>query len=432
MNNTATNKSLQAVAKERGVKYLHPHTNQSWAGQGQQPKWVEAVLAENPNASLESLEVGHKNYSSFIPAPVKELVTPLDAFDTGSVKKALAATKPNGGKEGTYYQVPYKNLRVDPAFNIRDHSDDYIRHRKWLKNQIIDFGYDRTKPLTGYVIKDEKGVDTFFLTDGFTRIGAIGDAIAEGKLTEDLLLPVMTPNEGTSIEDMSASLFTANSGRGLSPNELAKLFKRHIGYGWDTKRIAKRFDFTEPYVKDMLSLLTLPAAARAAVEQGQVSATEVIKLKKKVGGLKTEKIVVDAVKSAKASGKTKATGKHIKAAAGNTPKVKAPEKPAVEQKPDAQIAESVIADIEASNARRIHEAVSAELVTPRALIIEMIAYIKDVMLDTDTDIKEMVDRGMQFLLATEPTPPAEVEQHREGHAEAAQVDGVKYENPDEI
>ena len=421
-------------------KYKHPDSEQTWTGKGQQPAWIAAALAANPDATLESFEVGHKNYGAFIAKPTKENVTPLDAFDNGSVKKALANTKANGGKEGTFYQVPYANIRVDTDFNIRDVSTDYLRHRKWLGDQIVEHGYDRTKPMTGYVIKDVDGVDCFFLTDGFTRYGAIGDKIKEGKLPSDFIVPVMTPNEGTSREDMTAALFTANTGRQLTPNELAKIFKRLLGYGWDTKKVADRFDFTEPYVKDMLTLLTMPAGTRAAVEKGEVSATEAVKLTKKLGGKKAEKVVTEAVQKAKAAGKSKATGKHIKAAAGV-------EKPTNEQQslpldttgsgsePNANEFAALAQarkDIEAEREKAkdaIVQGVSAALIVPMQLLKDMVVYINDVKMPDDADAVALLARYDELLAANE--APVSVSEGATAAAPTVFVD-VGHEDDDEI
>lgn len=389
------------MTDSKTAKYKHPFTDNTWTGKGQQPKWVELTLAENKYATLECLEVGHKNYGSFIPVPVKEAVTVLDKYDTGSVKKALAAVKADGGTEGTYYNIPHKRLRVDPAFNIRDHSEDYLRHRKWLGEQIAENGYDRTKPMTGYVVKnDETGLDEFFLTDGFTRYGAIADQIAKGKLPEDFIVPVIQPNQGTSKEDMTVSLFTSNTGRQLTPMELARVFKRLIGYGWDEKRIGLKFDFTVPYVRDMLSLLEMPASIREKVTSGKLAATEAVKVVKKVGGNKAEKVLDEAAVKAKAAGKTKITAKHIKGEGDARPKR---ESVKVAAQPDL-VEQAHTATVEAVKEQArdaIVQGVSAALITPMQLIKDMMAYIKDVMLETDDDAKALLGRAEELLTHNE-------------------------------
>lgn len=425
-----------ALAIERGIKYLHPHASpsQTWTGKGQRPKWVEQVLAENKDATLESLEVGHKNYGAFIPAPVVPAITVLDKFDTGSVKKALAATKASGGTEGTFYNVPHKLLRVDPAFNIRDHSEEYLRHRKWLRDQIIDNGYDRTKPMTGYVVKNpETQVDEFFLTDGFTRHGAIDDAIKAGKLPEDFIVPVMQPNAGASKEDMTVSLFTANTGRQLTPMELARIFQRLMGYGWDDKRIATRFDFTVPYIRDMMTLLTMPPSIREKVSAGKLSATEAIKTVKVMGGNKAAKVIDEAAVKAKAAGKTKITAKHIStdrpkrpakllAATGSptNPDGTLRDQAQVEMKLDVKdIADKLTFDRTEEIKEKIRDAIVLALIEPHKLIAEMMVYIDEVKLPTDEDAVALIVRAKAMIAVDEiPQPAAD----NKPAADAAPVD----------
>lgn len=364
------------------AKYKHPHQPlTSWSGKGVQPAWIAAVMKANPNATMESLEIGHKNYGAFIEGPVVEQITIFDKMDTGSVKKALALA---GGKEGTHYNVPHSKIRVAETFNVRDHDDDYLRHRAWLGDQIVAHGYDRTKPMAGYVVK-ENGEDVFYLTDGHTRYFAIDDKIKAGKLPADITVPITQVNQGSSPEDLVVSLFTSNTGRGLKPNELATVFKRLLGYGWDEKKIAERFDFTVPYIKDLLLLLTAPKSVREKVAKGEVSATLAVKTIKKEGGQAAEKKLNAAAEKAAAAGKTKITSKHVeKKSKPAKEKAADPEKAAVDSLVEKQ-AEDLRAEA--------RDAIVQALIVPQALIKDMVAYIKDVMMETDVDAKALLARA---------------------------------------
>lgn len=239
--------------------------------------------------------------------PTTELV--IDGLMPGSVK---AAMKEAGASSADLWMVPYDQIHVIEGFNVRTRNDEYLAHVQAIKNSIIANGFYRDKPLEGYVGKDGDGDNVIFLTGGHTRHEAVGLARDEGHPIE--ALPIIVKQQGTSQEDLTVALATGNSGRPLSPIELAVVCKRLLGFGLDEKTISTRLGFTKKYVEQLLALLSAPAAVRKLVEQGKVSATLAMEeLKKDAKG--AAKKLTEAVESAKASGKTKATKKHIAGAA---------------------------------------------------------------------------------------------------------------------
>lgn len=237
--------------------------------------------------------------------PTTDLV--IENITPGSVK---AAMKEVGASSSDLWMVPYEDIRVIPGFNVRVRNAEYEAHVRNIKDSIIANGYYRDKPLEGYVAKED-GKNVIYVTGGHTRHEAAGLAIEEGHPLE--ALPVIVKPAGTSQEDLTVALVTGNSGRPLTPIEMAIVVKRLQGFGLDTKTIANRLGYGKKYIEDLLTLLSAPAAVRKLVEQGKVSATLALsELKKDASG--AAKKLTEAAKTVEATGKTKVTKKALKPA----------------------------------------------------------------------------------------------------------------------
>ena len=226
----------------------------------------------------------------------------LHQFAPGNVKAAM-----KGLSSGDLWKVPRPCLHVEPGFNVRVHDKDYDAHVRAIADSMKENGYYSDKPLAGFVAEDNR----IIITDGHTRLAAYDLAESEGMPAFDL--PVVTKPRGTSMEDLTVALVTSNSGKPLSPYELGLVCKRLVGYGMDPKDIAKRLSFTDVYVNSLLDLAAAPKAVRDLVVEGTVSATLAIDAIKQ-HGKDAAKVLTAGVKEAKASGKERATAKHVKAA----------------------------------------------------------------------------------------------------------------------
>jgi ParB family chromosome partitioning protein len=219
----------------------------------------------------------------------------------GNVKSAMKAA---GAGSSDLWFVPVDQLHVDPTFNVRDHDEAYEAHIAWLTGQISTNGYDRSKPMTGYVVEG----NVIYITDGHSRLAAVKRAIAAGIKVEKV--PVIVHPNGTSALDLVASLVTANSGRPLTPLETAKVCKRMLGLGLDEGEIASRLNYSKSHVVSILGLLAAPAAVRDLVATGQVSASLAVDAIKQHGSDAAGKLQ-EAVTVAKAKGKKRATATDV-------------------------------------------------------------------------------------------------------------------------
>lgn len=223
-------------------------------------------------------------------------------FTPGSVKDAM-----KGVSSGDLWKVPRERIHVEPGFNVRVHDKDYEAHVRAIADSMKENGYYSDKPLAGFVGDG----DRIILTDGHTRLAGYDLAVSEGLIA--FPLPMVTKPRGTSMEDLTVALVTSNSGKPLSPYELGLVCKRLIGYGMEVKDVAKRLSLTEVYINNLLDLVGAPKAIRDMVINGAVSATLAINTLHE-HGKDAAKVLGAGVKEAKASGKERATQKHVKAA----------------------------------------------------------------------------------------------------------------------
>jgi hypothetical protein len=77
--------------------------------------------------------------------------------------------------------------------------------------------------------------------------------------------------------------------------------------------IARRLGYSAVYVRSLLDLIAAPKQVRDMVSRGEVSATTARKAIKKHGG-KAAEVLQEAVTTAQAKGKTRATEKHLQKA----------------------------------------------------------------------------------------------------------------------
>lgn len=236
-------------------------------------------------------------------------ITFFDSAEQGSVK---GMQKETGAKSTDLWMVPYDEIRIADGFNVRVHDRAYEEHITYLAGQMVERGYDRTKPMAGYVVKED-GRNIVYVTDGHSRHAAVAKAREAGAAID--LIPVVVHPPGTSAEDLTVALVTANSGKPLSPFEVATVCKRLQGYGYDAKTIAQKLGYTKEHINNLFDLLAAPKAVRDMVTEGKVSATLAVQTVRK-HGKDAAKVLKEGAAEAAAKGKTKVTGKHVKKVTG--------------------------------------------------------------------------------------------------------------------
>jgi ParB family chromosome partitioning protein len=289
---------------------------------------------------------------------------PSTEFSTELARGNLKTAMAEAGAKNPHalWMVPYGQIKIIPGFNTRIRTPEYEAHIEATKESIKENGFYQDKPLTGYVALED-GQQVIYLTDGHTRHEAAGRAIDEGYSLENL--PIVIKPNGTSMEDLTIALVTSNNGRALTPYETAVVVKRLLGMGLDEATIAKRLNFKtgKRYVDDLLSLIGAPKAVRDLVIAGKVSSSMAID-ELKANGTKAVETLKAAVETAQASGKAKASPKHL----SKSKKPATARKPAFPKEIDAK---DVLADAEAAGFA-VGTEVDDKLVTFAATLLDRV------------------------------------------------------------
>lgn len=201
------------------------------------------------------------------------------------------------------FRMDPKNIVVREGWNSRDFDDpENQAHVEALAASISEVGVK--EPLSGY-LEDDK----FVLTNGESRYRAVMLLLSRG--VEVKTVPVMPEPRHASEADHIASQFIRNSGRPFTPMENAKLFTRLLDLGWTEKDISSRTGMTIERVQQIAKLNAVPESVKHYVRKGSISPTLVQRIQAKAkNAAEIEAQVEEAIATATAEGKTKATPRH--------------------------------------------------------------------------------------------------------------------------
>jgi len=206
------------------------------------------------------------------------------------------------GRSDTFSVSPF-DIHVKPGWNTRDFSlSENQEHVLDLAHSIAARGVQQ--PLTVYW-EDGK----LWLSDGECRLRGAWYAI--NVLNAPVMtVPVRTEPQGSNDADRVLSLLVRNSGKPLTRMEKAQTVKRLLNLGWSPEQIATESGVTVGTINGLVEVLELPEAVRQRVQQGQVAATEAVRIVKKHGEAATE-IVDAAVALSGSNGNGRATRKAV-------------------------------------------------------------------------------------------------------------------------
>ncbi len=222
----------------------------------------------------------------------------------GSSKAVMAAV---GAKSRDLYQVPLKDIYVEPGLNPRTHDQMYFDNLEVLATDIFNNGFYQDKPLAGYIAKKE-GRDVIVLVDGHRRYAAAQIAVTKGAQIE--ALPVVLKDKSIGMEGLTLALLHSNEGQPFTTYEKAVIAKRLKAFGWENGRIAIEMRCTAAFVGQLLDLAGAPQAIQQMVQAGHLAATEAQRLVKEHGEDATA-VASEALVRAKAAGRNKITAKDI-------------------------------------------------------------------------------------------------------------------------
>lgn len=207
------------------------------------------------------------------------------------------------------FTIDPRKLHIEPGFNVRDFSlPENLEHVAWLKASIKEVGLK--EPLIVRMRDDDVSI-----VGGECRYRAIMELIEEGEAIDAIVC--MPEPKHVSAEERIAELHVRNSGKRFSPVEQAALAKRLLGYGWTEAKIAEKWNMSTSNVSHLLAIETLPEQAKQEVKAGNISPSLAVQTVREHGETGGAAIIKESVSVAKASGKSKATGRTVRAVASN-------------------------------------------------------------------------------------------------------------------
>ena len=117
----------------------------------------------------------------------------------------------------------------------------------------------------------------------------------------DIELEFFINGKKTTEEERIISVFTSNDNEKLTAVEVATILKRLANMGYNDEEIARKIGKSVWYVQDHLIISNSDTEIQEAISSGNISATSVVKAKKK--GLSQDEIK-ETIKKAKTSGKS--------------------------------------------------------------------------------------------------------------------------------
>lgn len=219
------------------------------------------------------------------------------------IKGAIASRdviRQNATTGRTTYKVPFENVVIRKGFNVRSESYGNIEE---LAKSILENGLKT--PMEGDMTEDGK----VYLVDGERRYLAFKWMREnESKLREegytqpvDIELEFFINGKKTTEEERIISVFTSNDNEKLTAVEVATILKRLANMGYNDEEIARKIGKSVWYVQDHLIISNSDTEIQEAISSGNISATSVVKAKKK--GLSQDEIK-ETIKKAKTSGKS--------------------------------------------------------------------------------------------------------------------------------
>jgi len=226
--------------------------------------------------------------------------------------KALAESKADGIQKATTFKVRPDAVEFEVGFNLRDEGPELDAHIDQLEAAMRAGAH---VPAIDLSVVDGRMI----VRDGHCRTRAARRI--EGYMLE---ARQVRGNEADAVFHMLGSA----QGKAFTPLEQGRGFLRLVRYGHEVADIAKKTGLHRSTIENGLALAEAPVAVQSMVAEGKVSSSLALQTVREHGPKATEKLEA-AVKTAEASGKKKATAKHVEPKPrGQTlpPKEKAPAK----------------------------------------------------------------------------------------------------------
>lgn len=193
-------------------------------------------------------------------------------------------TKDGTIKRADASKIEYKNIHVEPGFNLRDTTATDFNEE--LESLVQHMARGGKVPALEVRPREGGGV---WLVDGHRRHMAYGILIERGHPIEWIAVEQFIGND----MQRTARIMTSQEGRKLKPLEVAEGYRRLAAFGLSPEDIARHVGKTRQHVDQMLILANADHAVHRMVAQGDVSATEAVNVVRQHGE-KAEAVLVEA------------------------------------------------------------------------------------------------------------------------------------------
>ena len=166
-------------------------------------------------------------------------------------------------------KIDLDKIVVRKSFNVRkDYGDIEALAKSILENgQVLPGIVD--------VLKDGR----FVLTDGHRRFEALKLLQKQGI---DLRFLTVVNKAKTTEEQRIIQMFTTQDNKHLEPVEVADLIQRLLKFGNSQKEVAEKIGKSNSYVSQMASFSKESEVVKEAVQKGNLSVTQALKIKKEI------------------------------------------------------------------------------------------------------------------------------------------------------
>lgn len=287
--------------------------------------------------------------------------------------------------KGNYFHVRPEAIVIDPSYNARKDYGDMDE----LKRQIVAVGRIK-EPLT---VEFKDGA--LSLIEGHRRLRAVAELNADGQtVISSVPILIEAMNEVEKIVDLVVS----NDGKNFNMLEQGIVFKRLKDAGLKGKEIAEKVGKTQAHVSNCLKLANAPEEIQEQINTGSLSSANALDVIRENKGNIEEavKAVEEAVQSAKAEGKTKATQKTM----AKDKAAKAPKKvngTAPKSTTDVEDTEAV--EIPLRVFKAVHAALSALVTSNKITEVEgniVTSHVFNLLSADDKSVFEVVEEASQL------------------------------------
>jgi hypothetical protein len=213
----------------------------------------------------------------------------------------------------TVHHLRRSKLIIDPKRNARDLSTPDNRPGiEQLAKAIDDNGW-----ISGSIVYVTMRQGEAIISQGHRRIAAVDLLIEQGKWDEGtMLIPTLLEPAGTGDLELFVNQFTTNDSEPLKPREAAyNIMRIKSLLGGNLDETAKRIGRSRSYVDQLLRFNEeATPEVHEAIAKGEISQTQAATILRKEGAKKGAATIREAVATAKASGKKKATKRDVEAA----------------------------------------------------------------------------------------------------------------------